>query len=350
MGNSEGWDYTPDLGKKATEDVDDVVGTEEETPDFGFDMDDAEDEDISGERAMDEPEAKPTKEPVKKTVTDDTADPANKLEVDKAAEQVLKYVGGDTLVRIKGTERPLKDFSPQEIVNWIQKSARADQVMQEAAASRRQLDTERRQLEEHRALLEKGAAMVQDQLGGKKDGESQAGNVPDFLKPGQFDTEEVTALKQFSMQQQQRLDRLEGSFTQRQKTDQLRGIQQEVENLKKDFPMASLDEVLAVKLAHPEASSAELMEMAHKYYCSQEHIDAAFKSNPTYKREYDESVIKQYIARKQSAKKIAGQPVAANSSSSKVTEKGKVPIRSFEDATKASHAYLRESRRIADEN
>lgn len=349
MGNSEGWDYTPDLGKKATEDVDDVVGTEEETPDFGFDMEDADDE-ASSIGAMDDSEDAPAKEPVKKPVADGSADAANKQEVDKAAEQVLKYVGGDTLVRIKGTERPLKDFSPQEIVNWIQKSARADQVMQEAAASRRQVEAERRQLEEHRALLEKGAAMVQDQLGGKKEGESHAGNLPDFMKPGQYDTEEVTALKQFAAQQQQRLDRLEGSFSQRQKTDELRGIQQEVENLKKDYPMASLDEVLAVKLAHPEASSAELMEMAHKYYCSQEHIDAAFKSNPTYKREYDESVIKQYIARKQSAKKIAGQPVAANSSSSKVTEKGKIPIRSFEDATKASHAYLRESRRMADEN
>jgi len=349
MGNSEGWDYTPDLAKKATADVDDVVETEEDVPDFGFDMDDADDE-ASSEGAMGESDDKPVKEPVKKPVSDGTADAANVQDVGKAAEQVLKYVGGDTLVRIKGTERPLKDFSPQEIVNWIQKSARADQVMQEAAASRRQVETERRQLEEHRALLEKGAAMVQDQLGGRKDGETQEGNLPDFMKPGQFDTEEVAALKRFSAQQQQRLDRLEGSFSQRQKTDQLRGIQQEVENLKKDYPMASLDEVLAVKLAHPEVSSAELMEMAHKYYSSQEHIDSAFKSNPTYKREYDEAVVKQYIARKQSAKKIAGQPITAGSSSSKVTEKAKVPIRSFDDATRASHAYLRESRRIADEN
>ncbi|MCK7532359.1 MAG: hypothetical protein MZV63_15665 [Marinilabiliales bacterium] len=114
--------------------------------------------------------------------------------------------------------------------------------------------------------------------------------------------------------------------------------------------MASRDEVLAVKLGHPEASTDELMRLAHNYYSSKEHIDSAFKSNPTYKREYDEAVVKQYIARKQSAKKIAGQPVAAGSSSNRVVERGKVPIHTFDDATKASKAYLRESKRIAEED
>lgn len=344
MGNSEGWDYQPDLGSKSKvteEDVDDVIERDDdEEPDFGFEMDAAdEDEDI-------EP-SEPLEKPAKKPVDKGTVDGANAPDSNQVAEAVLKHVGGDTLVRIKGVEKPLKDFSPQEIVNWIQKSARADQVFQEAAASRRQVEEERRRLEEERARLSQEAGQGRGREGSA---EPRKGTIPDFLKPGQFDTEEVTALKQFAAEQQQRLERLEGNFSQNQQKDKLRDIQHEVDELAKEYPMASRDEVLAVKLSHPEAPTEELMRLAHNWYSSKDHIDAAFKSNPTYKREYDEAVIKQYIARKQSAKKIAGQPVAAGSSSSKVAEKGKKPIRTFDDATKASHSYLREMRRVSEED
>jgi len=193
--------------------------------------------------------------------------------------------------------------------------------------------------------------LVSDNLRGiQGTGAPKGGNVPDFLKPGQFDTEEVAGLKQFAAEQQQRLDRLEGNFSQRQQEEKLRGIQGEVDTLYRDYPMASRDEVLAVKLAHPEVNTEDLMRMAHEYYSSKDHIDSALKHNPTYKREYEQEVIKQYLARKQSAKKIAGQPAAANSSSSKVSEKGKIPIRTFDDALVASRAYVREAKRIADED
>lgn len=348
MANSEGWDYQPDLGKKATDDVDSIVetGDDEDVPDFGFDMDGA-DDDEDADGVTEESDDESVEEPEKKSVDTNKQQQANDQAI---AENVLRVVGKDTLIRVKGVEKPLSAFSPSEIVNWLQKSMRADQTMQEAAAQRRQIEEERRRLDEHRALLEKGAAMVQDRLGGENRGKSQEGNIPEFLKPGQYDTEEVTALKQFAAQQQQRLDRLEGTFSQSQQQDKLRGIQSEIENLSKEYPLASRDEVLAVKLAHLDVSTEDLMRMAHEFYSSKEHIDSAMKANPTYQREYDESVIKRYLARKQSAKKIAGQPSAAKSSSSKVSEKARIPIRSFDDAIVASKAYLRESQRLASED
>jgi hypothetical protein len=338
------WDYKPDLGKTATDNVDDVLETEEETPDFGFDLEPTDDEDEDAEGATEDSDDVDKVE--KPPVADKTA--ANDAAI---AESVLRHVGKDTLIRVKGVEKPIGSFAPAEIVNWLQKSMRADQTMQEAAAQRRQVEEERRKLEERSALLEKGAAMVSERLsGGQGQGQPQAGNVPDFLKPGQYDTEETTALKQFAAQQQQRLERLEGTFSQRQQEDKLRGIQHELEGLAKDYPLASRDEVLAVKLAHPEVSTEDLMRMAHDYYSGGEHIKSAMAANPTFKREYDAEVVKQYIARKNSAKKIAGQPAAANSSSSKVSEKGKIPIRNFDDAAKASYAYLKETKRLADED
>ncbi|MCK7532360.1 MAG: hypothetical protein MZV63_15670 [Marinilabiliales bacterium] len=155
MPNSEGWDYNADLGKKATEDVDDVIEREDEAqPDFGFDMEDADDDD-----AIEPSEGSEVDEPAKKPVGGGTPDAANAQgEVDKLADAVLKHVGGQTLVRIKGIEKPLEQFSKQEIVNWIQKSARADQTFQEAAASRRQVENERQRLEEERARLSRDAS------------------------------------------------------------------------------------------------------------------------------------------------------------------------------------------------
>lgn len=346
---SEYWDYKPDLGKpSATADVDDLVETDDdstEAADFDFDFEPADDDD----------------EDADVSATDDSSDdgatpppasePSGANQNAAIAEQVLRMVGKDALIRVKGVEKPLSSFSPDEIVNWLQKSMRADQVFQEASAQRRQMEEERRKLEERSALLEKGAALVSDRLGFAQGGQGdQTGNVPDFLKPGQYDSEEVTALKQFSIQQQQRLERLEGNFTQRQQADKLRDIQGEIDRLSTDYPMAARDEVLAVKLGHPEVSTDELMRMAHEYYSSKDFIDKALKYNPTYKREYDAEVVKRYIAQKQSAKKIAGQPAAAKSSSSKVSDKGKKPIRDFEDATKAARAFYGESRRMASED
>lgn len=339
------WDYKPDLGKTATEDVDDVVETEEEQePDFGFEMDDEEESDsVDEDESIEEEERKPA------ATAKTPAEPSPEAAAIK--EQVLRLVGDTAVVKIKGVEKPLKSFAPEEVVNWISKAMRADQVFNEAAATRKQVEEERRQLEEHRALLEKGAAMVQDRLAGTGEkGRPEEGNLPDFLKPGAYDTDEVTALKQFAAQQQQRLDKLEGTFTRSQQQDKIKSVQSEIETLSKEYPMASKDEVLAVKLAHMDTPTEELMRMAHDYYAGGEHIETAMKNNPTFKREYDEKVIKQYLARKQSAKKIAGQPAAANSSSSKVSERGKTPIRNFDDAYKASRAYLRESKRLADES
>jgi len=341
------WDYKPDLGKTATDNVDDVVETEDDQPEFGFEMDDDEESDVeeTEDDSMDE-EAEERKPVAPAKPPTETSPDAQAVK-----EQVLRLVGDTAVVKVKGVERPLKDFSPDEVVNWISKAMRADQVFNEAAATRKQVEEERRQLEEHRALLEKGAAMVQDRLaGGGERGKPTDGNVPDFLKPGAYDTEEVTALKEFAAQQQQRLDKLEGTFTKSKQQETIKSVQQEIETLGREYPMASKDEVLAVKLAHMDTPTEELMRMAHDYYAGGEHIETALKHNPTFKREYDERVIKQYLARKQSAKKIAGQPAAANSSSSKVSERGKIPIHSFDDATKASRAYLRESKRLADES
>jgi hypothetical protein len=342
MGNDFDYDENQaKLNPPSDEKEDDAEETEEESTDE-FEMDDydpSEDHDEDSEDEEEppaekvEPEVKPTEVKPEPTPT------LTPVQAEAIKAEAIKLVGEDAVLTIKGVERKLKDFSPQEIVIGLQKGVRADQIFNE-------LSVDRRKLEEERALVERGAVVIQDYLEKINSGQvanaaSHQGPPAELLRITEDDTEETVQLKQVVAAQAQRLGHIEGAFRNTASEAKLKGLVDEVRSFDKDYPMASVDEAIAVKLARPDINTEDLMRAGHNYYSSEAHGRAVMAANPTFKRAYDDEVIKQYLARKQPSKSITGTK-SSSSGSKKLSESAKKPIRDFKGADAGAKAYIRE--------
>lgn len=320
------------------------VEIDRESDEFSMDDYDPE-EDVDKEEDEEEEGDKPTPTPApadQKPAEGVQAEPqgitTQQAEAIKA--EAIKLVGEDTVLTIKGVERRLKDFSPQEIVNGLQKGVRADQIFNELSAYRRQL-------EEEKALVERGATMVQQYLDQAKRIQPTAATQGQFNPPAALvtvhpdDPEEVVVLKQTIAAQAQVLGTLQGQYQSESQHNQLSSLVKEVESFSRDYPMASVDEAIAIKLARPDINTEDLMRAGHDYYSSKEHLLSGFKANPEFKRAYDDEVIKNYLAQKQGGKSFSGSK-SGSSSPKRVTETAKKPIRDFRGADEGAKAYLKE--------
>jgi hypothetical protein len=243
------------------------------------------------------------------------------------------------VIKIKGVERKISDLAPQEILLGIQKGIRADQIFNEMSG-------ERKKLEEERALVEKGAVFVQQYMDRIQSGQGLGDQTVNpqlatLLQPNPDDTEEVQYLKQNLAANMNRMSQIENQYRTTEHQARMQGIASEVLGLKKDYPMASVDEVIAIKVARPNANTEDIMRAAHNYYASEAHINEAIASNPTFRREFEAEIIKNYLGKKQAAKKIPGEKSGA-SNSEKVTERAKKPISDFDTAEAAARAYIKE--------
>lgn len=326
-------------------DMEDAVDVEAEPQELGDDEQWDEDP-IEGDKLGKEKVAPPV--PVKKTVL-----PAGQLPPATPAaipdplakmvqDEVLRLVGSEAVVKIKGVERKLSELSPEEILSGIQKGIRADQIFNEMSGERKKLETDR-------ALVEKGATIVQQYIERMQSGQGIGGETVNpqliaLLKPNPDDTEETLYLKQNLAANIDRMSQYENQYRATEHRTRMQGIANEVLGFANDYPMASVDEVIAIKAARPNANTEDIMRAAHNYYCSEEHIKNAISANPTFKREYDSEVIKNYLGKKQNAKKIPGVKSGA-SNSEKVSERARLPISDFDSADAAAKAYLNELRK-----
>jgi len=339
-------DSTP---TKDGQDVDlDVLDNDNLDTEDDLELDDEEEEEEEVEETDTE-----KKVPVEEKKADDTGlTPEQQVAVQA---DVLKYVDGNTILKVKGVERKASDLSPKEMVVYLQKGMNADRLFQEHAASKREL-------EHQRAIVEQSAAAIQEEF--RKHQAGQAGGLaaqgkglglvttlPDYLKPSADDTPEVQQWKesQVQMLDEHNAMKMYISGTAQRETD-LKKVN-EVVALRETYPMASVDEVLAVKSIRQDIDSEELMRASHNYYSGGVFLKKAMEANPTFKREYDASVIKGYMAKKGSAPKIPGKRVR-NANVDKVSfgEKRKNTLRTFEDADLLSRQYARELNRMDKES
>ena len=312
--------------------MDDYNPEEEDEPDEA----DKDDEEL--DKTEDAPKAKEPKPDDTKPVQDGGQQLTPQQE-EAIRAQVIKLVGEDAVLTIKGVDRPLKDLTPREITIGLQKGIRGDQIFNELSA-------ERHKLEEDRALIERGAQFVQDYLEKINSGQltSEKNATAEMLRITDEDTEETAALKQALAESTKKLQSIEGAYRSTATEARLRSVIDDVKSFTKDYPLASVDEAIAVKVARPDVNTEDLMRAGHAYYSSEAHGRAVLDSNPEFKRKYDDEVIANYLARKTNAKSIPGTK-SSSSSSNKVTEQAKKPVRDFKSADSRASAYLRELER-----
>ena len=316
-------DYLPDdeayMGDDEDVDLDDL--SDETEPE----------EEEEEEEAKEEPEEKPAE-------TDDAEDPYSKIR-----EDILKTVDEDTILKIKDKELRAGDLSKEELVMYIQKGVRADDLFNEAAGMRRQLEQER-------ALVTKGAQAVQQLLDQQGSSEQQSQDpamkeVLDKLKVDEYnDTPTEKTLKVLATELIKEVGTLRNDVQEGQRNTYESAVVGEIKSLKKQFPLASVDEVLAVKTSHPDASLERLMEAGHNYYASLDFVKQSLSNNPQAKREYDDEVIRNYNATKGKTKNVPLRR-SRTSGSKKVSEKARPRMGfefDFDNAEALGKDYLNE--------
>jgi len=313
---------------------DDEAYMDDKGADLDMEMDDTEDED---EEAEDDAGAIGDPKPDVKPTDDGTEDPYSKIR-----EDILTQVEEETMLKIKDKELRAGDLSKEELVMYLQKGIRADDLFNENADVRRQLENER-------ALVTKGAQAVESLLAQQGSGQTRQVNeslnvVLEKLKPTQYDTDSEKTLKLLATELVQKVDTLERDVQQGQVNTYESAVVGEIKALKKQFPLASVDEVLAVKTSHPDASLERLMEAGHNYYSGSEFINEALSANPQAKREYDDKVIRDYNAKKGGRKNVPLKR-SRTSGSKKVStgSRPKVGISfDFDNAESLGKEYLNE--------
>jgi len=269
-------------------------------------------------------------------------------------ETLIRQLGEDFTLKVKGIERKLKDIPSTELKNGLQKAFRSDQIFNELSAERKQVEDEKRRYEEQRMRQEMEFERLRSEMDMLKRGAPRPVDPYTGQPIDQYDTSfsptdspEARQYKSQLAETQKRLAEIENGMKQTSQQQFVSGIENEIRTLSKEYPMAPLDEVIAVKLARPEVKTEDLMKAAHDYYRGDQHIELALANNPEYRQKLAESIVKSYLAKRQSARKITGVP-KGSSGSERVTESRKAVIRDFKGADAAAAAYLKEMGRRSD--
>ena len=249
-------------------------------------------------------------------------------EEDKAALEVLKYLEGKTLIKVKGVERDLKDLTPEEIRVRLQKGDRFHEEMD-------RLSVERRTIEADRLKVNRDAEQVNRLMNqyGKPQGEQAIKpQLPEGLKPHEEDTESEKSLKGYIAQLATQVNQLRQGQVETKQTAESDAMIQEVDSFVEDYPLASREEVLAMKAVRPDIGTKELMEVSHNYYSGDEFMEKYFKVNPDKLREIEEKALLKSTADQQKAgrKAVARKKAGSIVSSKTHTKKKKIP-RNFDE-------------------
>lgn len=326
-----------DSEEEATEETSDL---EDE---YYMDDDDPLEVEDEGDEEEVEKEAEVEEKPDKEEVEGD--DPYSKIRDD-----VIKALpdGEDTTFIVKGKEYRAADIPAKEWVNVLQKGIRADQLFAEMGTSRRSLEQERELLRRNNEQAQR----VLDEYGqGSKKTEAKT-SVPDFLKPNELDTDEMKTLKQYAADVTQRVSTLEIGAKNAEIGQLEHEVLTEIKGLQKEYPQASVDEVLAVRGMGVPESTEELMRISNDYYSSLKFIEKSLEVNPTAARELEEKIIKKHYAKSGKPRNV-GVKRSRTSGSKKVSTKPSKKIGldfDFDKAEEGSIDYLSEMRKLRDRN
>jgi hypothetical protein len=300
------------------------------------------------EEKEEEPEEKPEEKKGKEAEV-----PAEK----KATEEedpVVTYLGKDATLKVRGKEYKLSDFKPDEVKTFLQIGLRGGQRFQEVAAKEKTLADRERIVEEAArnvsALIEKYGRAPEQSKG------TTTSAIPKELLPTDLDSDEVKAMKVAATEVwknnqvlSQRLDKFEGGLKDQQLERTSTEFLNSVGALKQDYPLASVEEVIAVHALRPDVPVAEIVRKSHEIYSSKEHVDAVLKHNPLLRREVKEMLVKEYLADQQTAK-TKRVPSKPSSTVSKPASTRIKPPTTMEEAGRVAKRMLSQKMAEAEED
>ena len=293
-----------------------------EAPEEGADLDYTGDKEEEKEEEVEEEveEKEVAKEEKKELTAEEKADK-------EAMDAVIHYLdeeGGGTKYKVKGREYDLRDLSPQEFKDRFSKAGRFHERMEELAQKEKTL-TERER------LAEQGARQSQEimrRYGGE--GKADKVEIPDAYKVHEDDMDEVKALKQGYADLYTTVKNLEQGYQQQVQTVTHQELQRQLDTLVQEFPMASKEEIVAVKYNYPDADLRTIAENSHNNRINDQYIDAVFNARPDKLREIEEKAIEKFLAKKQKATKIPRKK-ASTTVSSKASSATKKTPRTFDE-------------------
>lgn len=255
-----------------------------------------------------------------------------------AMEDAIKHLDGKTKYIIKGKEYDLTDLTPQEFKDRFSKAGRFYEHMDELSDREKAIQLKEQQVNQNALTVQQ----LMNQYG--KGGASPSANVPAFLKPDDLDDDNTKALKQTLSAAMQKIDNLERGQQDTYYRSQEQMLLGEIDSLSKEYPLASREEVIAIKAMYPNVDTRKAMSKSHEHYVSDDYLNKVFDARPDARREFEEKAVKAYQAKKAKSGGMSRRP-AKTSGGKKVSTKEKKPKGfdyDFNDAEADSVDYIRE--------
>jgi len=273
-------------------------------------------------------------EPVKEELEEKTLTPEQAKSV---KVELLKIAGEDKVLKIKDKEVPISELTPEEVTFYLQRGIRADDIFKESAQLRKEVDSEKTILSERAELLgrtvRKGEVEQTPGLAFPKET-----TIPKELEPDDLDSDKESVLKETCRNLITEVNQLKVRSVEqviRQGEQEFSG---EINANKDDFPLASTEEVIAVRSANSRIPIKEIMRVSDANYGSKDFVEKVFKHRPDIKRHFTDKIVSDYKAkiskrRGISEKKSGALRVQPIASESKLKLGGKkIEDYSFEDA------------------
>ena len=276
-------------------------------------------------------------EEVEEEAEEETEEAEEEVETTEESEMddVIAAIGEDTILKIKGKEYRVGDLPKNEVAGYLQKGLRFYQRMEELAAKEKDLTKKEE-------ILNRGAETVQRLMANQQgDTSVETISTPAELQADEMDSDEVKALKKISQTLFEKVNKLEKNYEQTSYQTEWQRMEGEINSLTPDYPLASKEEVIAIKANYPNATVREIMEKSHNYYASDEYFDKVLAARPEKARELSEKAESNYLARKQktTGKKVARKK-SASSATGKVSDSKPKRPRTFEEARVATQKFL----------
>ena len=267
-----------------------------------------------------------------------------KKEIKEELKGILNAINKDETLKSKGLEVKIEDFSENELKSLLQKGLRFYQAMDELAKEREAVSSRMQALEQAVEYLQRN-----QQEGGKqkeKTADISAQFSEDMFEPSEYDDPQVIALKTTLKQLSEKVNSLTSEYQTTQTQKEQEALLKQIEDLKEDYPLANVEEVLAVHfLSGGKIPVQKVMKASQEYYGSTDFVKRIFQAHPEIKKSVEEEIIKNYLA-KQSGKKstpkvkvpgVASKPIVSKPSSEDIT---------FENVSEKALDYLKELQRL----
>lgn len=330
--------------------------SEDDFPDIDFDDlrkqifgggDDDNDDNAVDKVDNEDKEKEELKEKEKKEETKE-AEEKQKREVKKELEGILSAINKDETLKSKGLEVKIEDFTEEELKALLQKGLRFYQAMDEIAKEREAVSSRMKALEEAVEYLQRHQQQEGMASRDSKEAAGQSAQLPEeMLEISEYDEPQVVALKTALKQLSEKVNSLSSVYQTTQTQKEQEALLKEIESLKEDYPLANVEEVLAVHfLSGGKIPVQKVMEASQKYYGSTEFVKRVFKAHPEVRQSIEEEMIKNYLA-KQSGKKSTPKVKVSGISSKPVGESKPAPETiNFDNVSEKAAQYLNELMRL----